>query len=318
LLSAYLNLLPGFGLGYLLAGMRGAYAASLIASLAGLVVLGVAWFLGSLVSAESPWVATVIGASPLMMINLLGTAHLVAAAGTLKEARAEGVPRDAATDFLQRPEKASPTREGASGIPVDPRVAAGRKNVEGCYLFEAGDLDGALSLFNEVIAAYPEHDATYHHRAETYRRLGHHDQAGADFERAKRGARQARKESEAATRTGATRMPLSQWLGESTASRRHGAALSLAVTGPWRVMRELVEEADEDMGFPDKGAFGWVKGAESCSGAGCGEVGCVAFVAAVMLAVVAPLVAIPALYLIFLPAGVWLSLRNALRGERRT
>ena len=136
-LGAFLNLVPGLGLGYLLAGMPHAFSVSLIGWMVGFGVLGVTLLLlllggfpAALVLFATPagWVVIGVSAGIMMVVNVVGAIHLAGMALALKEPRAADVPGDEATAFLRRRARATfqadrialagPEKERAPSVPL--------------------------------------------------------------------------------------------------------------------------------------------------------------------------------------------------------
>ena len=64
------------------------------------------------------------------------------------------------------------------------RTAMDRSN-DGLRLHQAGDYEGAITAFTEVIELNPRSTAAYYHRADAYRRTGRASDAERDVEKAR-------------------------------------------------------------------------------------------------------------------------------------
>jgi len=67
---------------------------------------------------------------------------------------------------------------------TDKKLLAAQKLDEGLALYYKGDYDGAIRLYNEALALYPDYADAYISRGNAYDAKGEHDKAIADFNKA--------------------------------------------------------------------------------------------------------------------------------------
>ena len=127
-LGALLNLVPGLGLGYLLAGMPHAFTVSLIGWMVGFSVLGVALlfialggFFAVLVLFATPlgWIVVGVSAGIMVVVNVVGAIHLLGMALAVKEARRPRVPGDGGTAFPGWRERSTFRADGIARAAVE-------------------------------------------------------------------------------------------------------------------------------------------------------------------------------------------------------